>query len=285
MTWSSKRCTEVVLIRRCERRWIRNASNVSVMHAIKCVQRAVDGELRTTPSIQMGGRRTPTLCIKDRHDISYKTVIMLRQHYTRTRPRKDQRHARKTRSRSRMHQKNEYSNAMLERTMSNPCTSPHVLPRYAAEMKEERENPDLMIQRVSASLLFLAPPALEETPLARRTASLARGVTVGLVVSPPPVALPARRATSSADTALDRACSRSDSRTIVVGVRVGGAGARSEEGVRWRTGVTPWPRTRVVLVRARISCSSRASGVIADAVVHGSGARGPGAEEVDRAAG
>ena len=182
-------------------------------------------------------------------------------------------------------QKKKYAIVMLESTMSSPCTSPHVLRRYAAQMKEEIRYPDLMVQRVSASLLFLAPPALEETPLARRTASLARWVTVGLVVSPPPVALPARRATSGADTALDRARSGSDSRTIVVGVCVCGAGARSEERVRWRTGVTPWPRTRAVLVRARISCSSRASGVVADAVVHGSGARGPGVEEVGRAAG
>ena len=142
-----------------------------------------------------------------------------------------------------------------------------------------------MVQRVSASLLFLAPPTLEETPLARRTASLARWVTVGLVVSPPAVALSARRATGGADTALDRARSRSNSRTIVVGVRVCGARARGEEGVRWRTGVTPWPRTGVVLVRARISCSTGAGGVVADAVVHGGGARGPGVEEVGRAAG
>ena len=106
-----------------------------------------------------------------------------------------------------------------------------------------------MVQRVSASLLFLAPPALEETALARRTASLARWVTLGLVVSPPPVALSARGATSGADAALDRARSRSDGRTVIVGVRVCGAGARSEERVRWRTGVTPWPRTRVTLIR------------------------------------
>ena len=106
-----------------------------------------------------------------------------------------------------------------------------------------------MAQRVRASLLFLAPPALEETALARRTASLARRVTLGLVVSPPAVALSARGATSGADAALDRARSRSDSRTVVVGVRVCGAGARSEERVRWRTGVTPWPRTRVTLIR------------------------------------
>ena len=151
--------------------------------------------------------------------------------------------------------------------------------------KEETAHPDLMAKRVSASLLFLAPPALEETALARRAASLARRVSVGLVVSPPPVALSARGATGSADTALDRARGRSDSRTVVVRVRVCGAGARSEEGVRWRTGVTPWPRTRVVLVRARISCSTGAGGVIADAVVHGRGARGPGVEEFGRAAG
>ena len=169
--------------------------------------------------------------------------------------------------------------------MSSLYTNPLVLRRYAAKIKEETAHPVLMARRVSASLLFLAPPALEETALARRTTSLARWVTVRLVVSPPPVALSARSATSSADTALDRARSRSDSRTVVVGVRICGAGARSEERVRWRTGVAPWPRTRVVLVRARISWSTGASGVIADAVVHGGGARGPGVEEVGRAAG
>ena len=169
--------------------------------------------------------------------------------------------------------------------MSNLYTNPNVLRRYAAKMKEETAQSDLMEQRVSPSLLFLAPSALEETALARRTASLARWVTVGLVVSPPPVALSACSATSSADTALDRARGRSDSRTVVIGVRIRGAGARSEERVRWRTCVTPWPRTRIVLVRARISCSTGASGVIADAVVHGRGARGPGVEEVGRAAG
>ena len=161
----------------------------------------------------------------------------------------------------------------------------HALRRYAAKMKEETAHPDMVARRVSASLLFFAPPALEETPLARRTASLARWVTVGLVVSPSPIALSARSATSGADTALDGARSRSDSRTVVVGVCICGAGARSEKRVRWRTGVTPWPRTWVVLVRARISRSTRAGRVIADAIVNGRGARGPGVEEVDRAAG
>ena len=114
---------------------------------------------------------------------------------------------------------------------------------------------------------------------------MARWVTAGLVVPPLAVALSARRAASGADTALDGARGRSDSRTVVVGVRVCGAGARGEEGLRWRAGVAPWPRTGVALVRARISPSTGAGGVVADAVVHGGGARGAGVEEVGGAAG
>ena len=219
--------------------------------------------------------------------IKYSAVNIIRQRCSRKRPRKDhrlQRHARKTAADCEYIRTNTPTLCSKSR-MSNLFTNPYVLLRYAAKTKGETAQSDLMEQRVSPSLLFLAPSALEETALARRTASLARWVTVGLVVSPPPVALSARSATGSADTALDRARSRSDSRTVVVGVRICGAGARSEEGVRWRTGVTPWPRTRVVLVRVRISCSTGASGIIADAVVHGRGARGPGVEVGGRGAG
>lgn len=122
--------------------------------------------------------------------------------------------------------------------------------RYAATTKEERTHPESTAQRVRARLLFLAPPPFEQTPLASRTTSLARRVTVWLVVAPLAVALSTRSAASGANTALDRSRSRSDSRTVVVRVSIGRAGARSEEWIRWRTGVAPGPGTGVALIRA-----------------------------------
>ena len=99
------------------------------------------------------------------------------------------------------------------------------------------------------------------------------------------MALSARTATSSANTAVNRARGRSDSRTVIVRVGIRGARARSEEWVRWRTGVTPGPSTRVVLIRAWVLRPTGARGIGADTVMHGGRARGAGAEEVDGAAG
>ena len=157
--------------------------------------------------------------------------------------------------------------------------------RYAAIMKEEMTSSDFVAQRVRACLLFLAPPPLEETPLASRTTSLARRVTVRLVVSPFAVALSASSAASGANTALDRSRSRSDSRAVVVRVGIRGAGTRSEERIRGRTGVAPGPGTGVTAIRAWVLRSAGAGGVVADAVVHGGGAGCARVEEVDGAAG
>lgn len=152
-------------------------------------------------------------------------------------------------------------------------------------MKEEMTRSDSIAQRVRARLLFLAPPSLEETPLASRTTSLARWVTARLVVSPLAVTLSARVAASGANTALNGSRSRSDSRTVVIRVGIRRARARSEEWIRWRTGVAPGPGTGVAIIRARILRSAGAGGVIANAVVHGGGAGRARVEEVDGAAG
>ena len=95
-----------------------------------------------------------------------------------------------------------------------------------------------------------------------------------------PVAFPARRSTSGADTALNRADGGSDGRTIVVRVGVCRAGAGCEEWVRWRTRVAPGPSTSAVLIRARVFRSAGSGGIVTDAVVHRGRALGAGAEEV-----
>ena len=138
--------------------------------------------------------------------------------------------------------------------------------------------------RGRASSFLLAPPPLDETALAGRTASGAGWVPGRLVVAPLPVALPARGATGGADAALDRGRGRSDRRAVVVRVGVRGAGARSEEWVRGRAGVAPWPSARGTCVRAGVFGSTGAGGVVADAVLDGGRAGGAGAEEVDGAA-
>ena len=130
---------------------------------------------------------------------------------------------------------------------------------------------------------MLAPPTLQQTPLTARRAGSARWVTGWLIVPVLAIALPAGSATSSADTALDGARSRSHSRTVVIRVGICGAGARCEERVWRRTGIAPGPGAGGTLKRSWVFGSSGASGVITDTVLHGSRAGGARAEEVGSA--
>ena len=130
---------------------------------------------------------------------------------------------------------------------------------------------------------MLDPPTLQQTPLTAGRAGSARWVTGWLVVPVLAIALPARGATSSADTALNRARRWPHSRSIVIRVGICGAGARCEEWIWRRTGVAPGPGAGGTLKRSWVFGSSGASGVITDTVLHGSRAGGTRAEEVGSA--
>lgn len=178
------------------------------------------------------------------------------------------------------------TDAMLEKQkeIANP-KSPHT-PALCGKIDGENSTTRLhctKVHRVRTSLLLLAPSSPQKAPLAARRASCAWWVTAWLVVSILPAALPARSATSSAHTALNRARGRSDSRTVIVRVGVSGAGAGCEEWIWRRTGVTPGLSARGTLIRAGVFGSTRAGGVLTDTVLRGRRTRAH-AEKVEGAA-
>lgn len=145
--------------------------------------------------------------------------------------------------------------------------------------------------RVRTSLLLVvvtvAPPPLQAAPPATRCAKSARLIgTARLGVAILPNTLPARIATSRANTALDRPNRRCGHRLVIVRIGVCGAGAGREKRIRCRTGVTPWPSARGAWIRARVFGSPNLTGgVVTNAVLHAARAGGvAGAEEVDGAA-
>ena len=156
------------------------------------------------------------------------------------------------------------------------------LQRYAA--KSTKMFYGAGFHRVRTGLLLLAPPPLQKAPLAARGASGARRVTVGLVVAVLPVPLLTRGAARRPDAALDRARRRPHRRAVIVRVRVRGAGAGREKGVRRRARVAPRPRAGGARVRARVPGCAGPRGVLADAVLQVRAGGAVGAEEVEGAA-